>query len=273
MPILVKDHWKKLNGTVWRLLEKRQSAPPDMYIELLRLARRRLNIQVDEAIDAALSDPKVAKAEFLALPQPQNESKCIELLEAYYNILRDFVTPTIAADYLFLLRKFVEDRNLRYTLSNDCRFQLSIQGLLMSQYARFRKAVVGTTEVEESLDQLEDSVSRLRQGRYEHRNCIGITSNMIEGVVCRKTTNGQRTLGRAITGCGMFAHQNLMKCVTEFYNFASDFSNIRHGHAVNPNQLRPLKKEDAILAVALAVGLGSYIFDTDSSREVLDGDL
>ena len=273
MSVLVKDHWRKLNKTVWKLLEKRRSAPPDMYVEMLRLARRRLGIQVDEATDAALSDPKVARIEFLSLPGPQTESKCIELLEAYHNILQDFVTPAVAFDYVLLLRKFVEDRNLRYTVSDDCSFQLSIQGLLMSQYARFRRAVVGTTEIEESPDQLEDSVSRLKQGRYEHRNCIGITSNMIEGVVCRKTTNGQRTLGRAITGCGMFAHQNLMKCVTEFYNFASDFSNIRHGHAVNPNQLRSLKKEDAILAVALAVGLSSYIFDNDSSSEVLDGDL
>jgi len=105
MFFLVKQNWKKLNKTIWPTLDKRKSAPPDMYIELLRFARIRLGIQVDEATDATLSNPSLAREEFFGLPDPESESKCIELLEGFYNILSDFRTE-IAMHYQEELRDF-----------------------------------------------------------------------------------------------------------------------------------------------------------------------
>ena len=85
MFFLLKPNWKKLNKTVWTRLEKRRSAPIDMYVELLRFARRRLGIEVDDAA-SALSDPTLARDEFFRLPEPQNEAKCVELFEGFYNV-------------------------------------------------------------------------------------------------------------------------------------------------------------------------------------------
>jgi len=271
MFFLVKHNWKKLNKAVWASLEKRTSAPSDMYIELLRFARRRLGVQVDEATDIALSDPSLARKDFFKLPEPQNEAKCIELLEGFYVILQDFRTK-IAMGYKESLKKFAEEYNLRYIISEDCKFQLSIQGLLVSQYAKLRKALSGTGHIEQGLMQLEASVSRLKDTRDEERNCIGIATNVLEGIVCSKTTNNQNTLGTAIEGCNVFPHDALMRCIKDFYKFTSDYPNIRH--AGNPaSKLRELKKDDALLAVAVALAFSSYVFDNDSGHAILQGEL
>jgi len=271
MFFLLKHNWKKLNKAVWTSLEKRTLAPPDMYIELLRLARLKMGVRIDEATDAALSDPNLAREEFFKLPEPQNESKCIELLEGFYNALQDFRTK-IATAYKKRLKKFVEERNLRYIISDDCKFQLSIQGLLVSQHAKLRKAVSCSGHIEQALTQLEASISRLKDVRDEERNCIGIATNFLEGIVCSKTTNNENTLGRAIDGCDVFPHSALRTCVKDFYRFTSDYPNIRHA-GTPESKLRDLKKDDALLALALALAFSSYIFDNDSGEAILQGEL
>ncbi len=218
---LVKPNWKKLNRTVWVSLEKRKSAPIDMYVELLRFARRRLGIQVDVASDLALHDPALAREQFFDLLEPTDESKSIELLEGFYETLKEF-NPTIADGYREELREFVEEHNIRYMVSDRCKFQISIQGLLVSQFARFRNAVLNNPDINESLQQLEATVSKLKEGSHEERNCISIAMNLLEGIACDKTTNNQRTLGAAIEGCNVFPHSAVRDCVKSFYKFACD---------------------------------------------------
>ena len=271
MFFLVKNNWKTLNKTIWAVLEKRRSAPPDMYIELLRFAKRKLGIQVEEATDVALSDPSLARNEFFKLPEPQSESKCIELLEGFYDTLQEFNTM-IAQYYKQELKKFVEERNLRYLISDDCKFILSIQGLLVSQYAKLHKALSGTGHIEQALTQLEASVSRLNSIGDEERNCIGIATNVLEGIVCSKTANLEKTLGKAIDGCNVFPHDSLRTCVKNFYRFTSDYPNIRHA-GTPESRLRDLKKDDALLAVTFALAFASYVFDNDSGHAILQGEL
>jgi hypothetical protein len=272
MFFLVKPNWKKLNKSIWTSLEKKTSAPPDMYIELLRFARRKLDVPTEEATDVVLSDPSLARNAFFKLPEPQSESQCIELLEGFYDTLQEEFRTKIAQYYKQELKKFVEERNLRYYISDNCKFQLSIQGLLMSQCEKFRNMLFGNAHMEQSLRLLEASVSRLMDVSDEERNCIGIATNLLEGVACTRTTNNQNTLGAAIEGCNVFPHDALMRCVKDFYRFASDYPNIRH--AGNPaSKLRDLKKDDALLAVTFALGFGSYVFNNDSGQKILQGEL
>jgi hypothetical protein len=271
MRFLVGLNWKKLNKTVWTRLEKRKSAPPDMYIELLRFAKRRMGIGIDVATYEALGDPKLAREEFYRLPEPQNEPKCIELLEGFYSVLQEF-KPGIAATYQKELKKFIEERNLRYLVSDDCKLRLSVQGLLVSQYTKLRNRLMGSPDAEQCLRQLETSVSRLKDGMGEERNCIGIATNLLEGIACNRTTNRQNTLGRAIDGCDVFPHESLRTCVKDLYRFASDYPNIRHA-GTPANRIRELKKDDALLATALALAFSSYVLDNDSADAVIHGEL
>jgi hypothetical protein len=267
---LIKRNWKTLNKTIWTKLEKRKSAPQDMYIELLRFARRRLSIEVDVATYDALGDAKLARDEFFRLTEPENESKCVELLEGFYSVLQEF-KPGIAAAYKEELRGFIEERNLRYVVSDDCRLLVSIQGLLLSTYAKLRKAVAANTHIQQGFNRLEDSVTRLKQVADEERTCISVAANFLEGVACDRTTNRADTLSRAIDGCDL-PHQALKDCVKDFYRFASDYPHIRHAGRPS-SQLRPLKKDDALLAMTLALAFGAYVYDSNSGNAILSGEL
>jgi len=272
MLFLLRDQWKKLNRAIWSSLEKRRAAPADMYIELLRFARRIRGIEVDLAADTALSDPSLAREEFLNLPEPQNETKCIELLEGYYGILSEFKDGKMAENYRQELAEYVEEHNLRYALTNDCKLKLSLQGLLVSGYSKLRALVSNETTLTQALSQLEESVSRLGATTQEERNAIGIATNLLEGIAKDKTTNHQPTLGKAIEGCDVFPHEALRTCVKNFYRFASDYPNIRHA-GTPANKIRELKKDDALLFVSLALAFGLYVFDNDSTQSIIMGNL
>jgi hypothetical protein len=272
MPFLLRSQWKKLDKAIWVSLEKRKAAPPDMYIELLRFARRIQGIQVDIAADTALSDPTLAREEFLSLPEPQSEAKCIELLEGYYGILREFKDGKMAENFRQELEEYVTEHNLRYTLTNDCKLKLSLQGLLVSGYSKLHTLVANQTSLTQALSQLEESISRLGATPQEERNAIGIATNLLEGIAKDKTTNHQPTLGSAIDGCDVFPHEALRTCVKNFYKFASDYPNIRHA-GTPANKIRELKKDDAMLFVSIALAFGLYVFDNDSTQSIIVGDL
>ncbi|SRR6266487_834149 len=268
---LIRPNWKKLNRTVWLSLEKRRSAPIDMYVELLRSARRKLGIQMNVATDEALHDPTLAREQFFSLPGPSSELKSIEMLEGFYEVLNEF-NPKIAAGYTEELREFLEEHNLRYVLSSDCKIQLSIQGLLVSQLMKLRNTLSSNAHVNQSLDQLETTISKLRKATHEERNCIVVATNLLEGIACSKTTNSENTLGRAIDGCDVFPHEALRNCVKEFYKFASNYPNIRHAGTL-ASKIRELKKDDALLAVTFALSFGTYVLDNDAGNAILDGEL
>jgi hypothetical protein len=271
---LLKSNWRKMKRAVWTRLEKRSAAPADMYMDLLHFERKTLSISVDEATDEVLHNPKEARGEFLnPLAEPLVESKCVELLEGYYTVLKDY-SAAIADGYKEQLRKYVEEHNLRYTVTDNCKLELTVQGLLASMYSRLRTLVAANAEIKQSLNQLEVSVSRLPTALHEERNCISIATNLLEGIACLKTTNNGKVLSAAIEGCNVFPHAAVRQCVKDFYKFASDYPNLRHGHPGTPaNKLRELKKDDALLAVALALGFGHYVFDNDSSVPVFRGDV
>jgi len=271
---LLKSNLRKMKRTIWTKLEKSNAAPADMYMDLLRFERKTLCISVDEATDEVLQNPDKARQEFFnPLAEPFGESKCVELLEGFYTVLKGYNTA-IADAYKLQLRKYVEEHNLRYAVSHDCRFELTIQGLLASMYWRLRTSVSANREIRQSLDQLEVSVSRLPTALHEERNCIGIATNLVEGITCLRTTNNGNVLSTAIEGCDMFPHPAVKQCVKDFYRFASDYPNLRHGHPGTPtNKLRELKKDDALLAVALVVGFSSYVLDNDSSVPIFRGNL
>lgn len=166
----------------------------------------------------------------------------------------------------------MKERNLRYSISDNCEFQLSIQGILVSLYTKLRTALSSNTNLEQAVKELEASASRLGDVVDEERNCIRIATNLLEGIACSRTTNNQNTLGKAIDGCNVFPHEALRTCVKNFYKFASDYPNIRH--AGNPaSKVRELKKDDALLAVAVTLAFSSYVFDNDSGHSILQGEL
>ena len=148
-------------------------------------------------------------------------------------------------------------------------------GLIISQYASLKKAVSATPLRNNCLLSLEKNIGLLSEDTIEE-NCIQKANNLLEGVTIDKTTiTGANTFGRAINGCrNCFPHQALIDSAKKFYEFSSDFPNLRHGGTtINPAQIRELKKDDAILSISFAVLLASFIADNDASQKILLGDL
>ena len=104
-------------------------------------------------------------------------------------------------------------------------------------------------------------------------NCIRAASNLLEGVTIDKATDGSNTFGRALNSCRtIFPHEAVIDAAKKFYEFFSDFPNLRHGGTtLNPKQIRRIKKDDAILSLSFAVLLASFIADNDTAQNILEG--
>lgn len=263
---LIGSNWEKLNREVWNSLEKSVHAPSDLYIELLRFFYGELHI--DPNVEA-LNDQELAREEFRKFQVPPNELSCVSILEGFYDVLKQF-SNKLAESYRSKLSRFLTEHNIRYHLTPDCRFELSLQGLLVTQYTHLSSSIVNRQDRIECLKELETSLSRLND-RDEERNCIRIASNLLEGLVVDRTNRSGITLGKALDLCNdLFPHDSLKECVKNIYRFSCDYPNIRHPGTPSSRR-RALKKDDALLLIALTLGLSSFISNSDASGSILSG--
>ena len=107
---LFRSNWNLLWQELWIPLSENESAPPGLFIELIRYAYRKLGLEPKEealksphaseeereAVGAAidktlqvLNNAERAREEFMRLPIPSNEKLCVTLLEGFYEVLSD----------------------------------------------------------------------------------------------------------------------------------------------------------------------------------------
>lgn len=273
-----------MNREIWKSIEKLVSAPEDIYVELYRFLGEELGIpQKASKIDAsdkdkeeygkymaAINDPKLAREKFREFIVPPSELACLSVLEGYYRVLSVFPSG-VAEKYREKLRDYLVEHNLRYELTSDCRFEITIRGLIATQCAYLQKLVAGNKDREECLTDLEKSLSQLNNAG-EEKNLIRIASNLLEGLASDKYP-GNPTLGKAIEKSqDLFPHAVLKECVKNLYHFCCDYPNIRHA-GTPASRLRNLRKDDALLMLALTMGFGLFIIDNNSSERILSGDL
>lgn len=267
MFFLIKSQWGQLNKEIWDSLERSVSAPMDVYVELLRYMNEKHGFP---ASIEALNDPKLAREEFRELSTPLNETSCIAILEGFYEVLSQFGAE-IAEKYRMKLNQYIEQHNLRYNLTSTCNFRLSLSGLLMTQCAYLYDSLNQNSDRLECLVELENGLSKVSDPDGE-KNCIRIASNLLEGLTLDKANISATTMTQALEGCpDLFPHNALKECVKNIYKFSCDYPNIRHPG--NPaNRIRPLRKDDALLIIALTLGLGSFITTNEASETILAGD-
>jgi len=268
MRFLIRSSWHLLWGNVWFPLSKKSYAPENMFLDLYTYEYKKLKLKITKEV---YDNPKLAQEEFKIRIVPIQEKACVALLEGFYDVLSN-MDARLCRDYRNLLDKFFERYNLRYFLTADCKIRLSLVGLIVSQYAVLKKSVSTNQLRKDCLVDLEKNVGLFHEDTAES-NCIRVANNLLEGVTVDKATNGANTFRRAIDGCrNIFPHQALIDSAKSFYEFFSDFPNLRHcGTTLNPRQIRNIKKDDAILSISFAVLLSSFIADNDAAQAILEG--
>lgn len=291
MSIFLKHSWELLFSELWQGL---QSSPTDVYARLLEFYFDTADDH-DEHKLGIINDENLSSEEFRQISSvPVSERKCIQILEGFYEILKDEYNIQLAQEYVISLRKIFNKYNLRYIILNDCKIGLSIQGLLDSMYLALLKSASSVPIRKQLVDNLEENIAKLENTFASTKNCIVDASNVVEGAVLDKSNNGRNTLGAALSGCptNMFAHESLIDALNSLYKFFSDQPGVRHAGVLqagqNPQQtspnpigtqiqlpqpLRNLKMSDAILSTSLAISFASFIKTNDDGKSIIDGEI
>lgn len=285
MNFLIRDNWVQLNKYVWKSLEK-TNPPYDIYIELYRYQGKIFEIPLKanspdaskpmrkkyKLYENAINNSELARKTFFKFETQLNETVCIKLLEGYYQILNESYGREIAETYRYFLSNFVIKHNLRYEISTDCKLKISIPGLLISEYSYLQKILGANKQLSDCLIELNTIIPNLSQLTHK-RNCIRVSSNLLEGMCVMKSNYKRKTFTKALEHCpkDMFPHYAIKNGLTSIYDFACDYPNLRHPGTMR-NQIRELKEIDALLMLSLAICYTSFLIDTNSGMSILAGD-
>ncbi len=288
MSIFLRVTWQPVKDEIWQFLVENKY--DDIIFTLLEFYYDFQKIDTKDKSDI-LNNIELASQEFLQILPFESEQKCIQLLEGFYNALKENHDEKIANEYENNLKKIFEKYNLRYTIMANCRIGLSIQGILDSMLLILRKEIKNNPMRQQTIEMLEENIMKLENTPASIRNCLIDANNLIEGAVIDKSNTRNSTLGAALSKCpkDMFAHKSLKSAFYNLYTFYSDQPNIRHAgvppkagifsrifkrkSSKNGETLRDLKTSDAVLSTALAISFASFVRTRDDGKSILDGDL
>lgn len=150
--------WESIFTELWQGL---LDGPTDVYIELLEFYYDAVGDDKIQKSDI-LNDEDLASEEFRQISSvPISEEKCIIVLEGFYKILKDMYNEQLAQKYENKLQQIFEKYNLRYTIMNNCRIGLSIQGALDSMLLMLKKTIQNDPQRLQDIKDLEENISKL----------------------------------------------------------------------------------------------------------------
>lgn len=270
MQFLIRSNWNRLNKDTWESLQNLVSFPDDVYVELLtyRLSVISRDEPTKDENVVILNDPARARATFMQLPIPIDEKACRGILHGYFETLKQFPTA-ISERYRERIAEWVSEHNLRYVVTEECEFKLTIQGLLVSQ-VEYLKSHLPDADARDRLRELETAVSSI-QNLDDARNSMRLANNLLEGILNETAHTPGNTPGRALDRLPqLYPHRALDEGTRKLFKFFDDYPNIRH--AGNPgSRLRQLKIDDALLSVALVMSYATFVLDNSCSHSILDG--
>jgi hypothetical protein len=248
---------------VWKKLERKATANPDLFCELFRELNASLATPKSIEVLADITDsPAQAKSAFRKV-KPRHlkgEKALVSFLEWVSDVLADLGGEALSNEYFSLLDAFLTHFSLRYELRRPCLLCPTLTGVFARHFSNLKLVANGDPHLSTLLGEFETSIRDLRSDRSETRlkTCIQKQVNLLEalGRNCPGVTGTE--IGPICDQVGSWPHNALKASLKSVYGFASDYPGIRHG-GTPASAIRALEIRD-LVAVAIALtGFATYV--------------
>lgn len=255
--------WPDMWNHVWKKLERKATANPDLFCELFRelnsfLAKPKSIEKLADITD----NPAQAKSAFRKVKPAElgGEMSAIKYLESVNDVLTDLGGHALSNEYFTLLDAFLIHFSLRYELRRPCLLCPTLAGVFARHFSNLKLVANGDPHLSALLGEFETSIRDLRSDRSETRlkTCIQKQVNLLEalGRNCPSVTGTE--IGTICDQVGSWPHNALKASLKNVYGFASDYPGIRHG-GTPASAIRALEVRD-LVAVAIALtGFATYV--------------
>ncbi|WP_215763842.1 hypothetical protein [Gluconobacter sp. P1D12_c] len=280
----LQSAWRYTGAELWRpLFAQFADAHPDLPVEIVRtlLVRPRgmATIFVDAGRYSALDALRVDAATYLdsvadarvALrrikPQFFVGGRAIAILLADIAVaLEEYDSPNLEAAYRTRLEQFVGRHMLPYRL--DCaplRLTPLLHGEIDGLYQSLLARTAVSPQLKEALAGFENAWQRqsVDWSQINAKEAIRTASLLAENMLVSASAGQENEFSRALTRMrngNRFPSNEFANIFDRAYTFANTYPNIRHpgNHAVVK---RDLRREDAVLAALVFVGLSACVHD------------
>lgn len=255
--------WPDMWNHVWKKLERKATANPDLFCELFR----ELNVSLSspksiEALADITDNPAQAKSTFRKVKpgQLQGEIALVKFLESVGDVLTDLGGESLSNEYFILLDAFLTHFSLRYELRRPCLLCPTLAGVFAKQFSNLKAVASNDPHLFMLFGEFEASIRDLRADRSEGKLKIAIHKqlNLLEsfGMKCPGVTSA--TLGDICKEVNTWPHKALQESLSKVYGFASNYPGVRHG-GTPASAIRALEVRD-LVAVAIALtGFATYV--------------
>ena len=255
--------WPDMWAHVWRKLELRAKAHPDLFCELCRELNTSLVAPRSvEALADTTDNPRQAKNAFRrAKPLDiRDELALVSFLESVHEVLIDLSGETLANEYFGLLDAFLAHFSLRYELRRPCILCPTLSGIFTRHFSNLSRVAKEDSHVSTLLGEFESAIRDLRTDRSETKLkiCIQKQVNLLEalGRKCPGVTGTE--LGPICDQVGSWPHGALKAALKSVYGFTSDYPGIRHG-GTPASAIRSLEVRDLVAVTITLAGLSTYV--------------
>ncbi len=248
---------------VWKKLERKAKAHPDLFCELFRELNPSLTSpkSIEELADIT-DNPFQAKAAFRKVKpvQLRGEIDLVKFLESVSDVLVDLGGQALSNEYFVLVDAFLAHFSLRYELRRPCLLCPTLSGVFARHFSNLKLIANGDPHLSTLLGEFETSIRDLRTDRSETRlkTCIQKQVNLLEalGRSCPGVTGTE--IGPICDQVGSWPHNALKASLKSVYGFASDYPGIRHGGTPS-SAIRPLEVRDLVAVTIALTGFATYV--------------
>jgi hypothetical protein len=221
------------------------------------------------AHEEALDSSGVAQMRFQVLLNTQvtDEASAMSFLDRAFVVIESFENNKLRAEYVALVRSFIDTFNLRYDLRASFVLSATLSGLFASLWSEFRGITTNDPHLRNMFEEFEDAMSDSTReptaGRI--KSCLQKQFNLTEALGQRHPGVNADTLGGICNQITSWPHATVKEALKKIYGLRSDFPGISHGGNPEAAQ-RELDMRDQLAISVLLIGFVPYLMhDLDMS--------
>jgi hypothetical protein len=276
------DVWKYTWIELWEPLEKLPDFSGDIYMPLYVELEKSLKFRMktsDNKIAASTyietaNDMDLARQFLMELESHDlaGDRELVIFFKNAYDVFSESDSEKLCAEFIRLLKEFLDSRNLRYELQfSPFQLQPHIPGVFASIFNEISKKALNDQYLSVLMKDFEHSFYVVSRSHLETdmKTCISKASMLVEGIGKLHHERGTaQSLGAMCDKIQCWPHTKLQDSVKSMYHFCCDYPGIRHS-GTGESQLRSLELQDSIIVPLMLLVASGYFLDWQNVSEVI----
>jgi hypothetical protein len=277
------DVWEYVWPEIWLALEQADIwiqlaedsgySADDLYMDVyVEFAKALKKAPQPEIYDATANNPAMARKVLETTPVAalRGETATVRFFEDAFEAVSDGGSSELENEYRDLVRRFLNSRNLRYTLVEPFKLHAHLPGVFAALFSDIQAQADRSDQLRQALADFEHAFRALEKSHSEADMKTSILKATMLTEALASAVPGARgqTLAELCNTVQCWPHSAIKEAVKRIYGFCSDYPGIRHNISSN-GLIRSLEVRDSVIVPLLLVTAAGYFGENGNLLDAL----